>query len=321
MESLFGQFNMVLATVSSFAGSGVVSILAALVHMLGDREFDIRILRQATHPRIPTLKKGRKVLLINHPWHNQDELNDFVSQLVSAGHTIVGIIDDFGKTAWSTALSNAGIDINTLNFSPLYDLPKKPTPMGDSYTSVQTRMAGQLTDPRALFLLDENQSASIHDIMDKAMNCIPSEYAHRARILAGHFAKHDKPNGEIRLWKRLGDFALARKHEHNVEQGEDLGNGIWRIDSVSPSSDGKTFRRDVSVAYIRHRPKILVIRTTDETYFLLSVRLDYMLLCFANSRNIALNKKYGLNVVNSQHEGRMVDCLLSLDLVNDPVCA
>ena len=164
----------------------------------------------------------------------------------TAGHQVVGVLDQHNAEDWRKAFASAEFSFDELAIRPVSQ------DEGDIKSSgaLLLSLLGDEADEQTRELC---QAADAGDRMDFSTHfggvvnqAVKSRIADDSRrvYLAKHFAKNHDADETIRGW--IAEYeAILATHEEIVEARQDLGNGIVRISAVGKIVDMTTLMKTV----------------------------------------------------------------------------
>lgn len=185
----------------------------------------------------------RNVLLVDLAVNNRDEAMtvDFLRRVQTAGHTIVGVLDEHNAEDWRRAFETAGLDFNVLAIKPVSQDAGDIKSSGALLLSILGDQADEQTKELCMAAdAGDRMDFTSHfgGIVNQAVKTAIADDSRRV-YLAQHFAFNRDTDVKIRQWTGEYMHVLAN-HDWIVESKDDLGDGIHRVTSTGLAVDMTT---------------------------------------------------------------------------------
>jgi hypothetical protein len=195
-----------------------------------------------------TWGEARNVLFVDLAVNNRDEAMtaDFLRRVKTAGHTIVGVLDEHNAEDWRRAFSASELLFDELAIKPVSQNDGDIKSSGALLLSLLGNEADEQTSELC-------KAADAGDRMDFSTHfggivnqAVKSRIADDSRrvYLAKHFAQNHDADHTINGW--IAEYeAILATHEEIVGARQDLGDGIVRISAVGKTVDMTTLMKTI----------------------------------------------------------------------------
>jgi hypothetical protein len=187
---------------------------------------------------------GSRVLFVDLAVNNREPQTtvEFLRRIKTAGHQVVGILDEHNAEDWKSACSEAGVEWDSLAIKPV----SQDTGDIKSSGALLLQLLGRMAD---FYTRELCEAADAGDRMDFTTHfgglvnqAVKSRIAddNRRVYLAKYFASSYQPDETIKGW--IAEYEqILRNHEEIVNAREDLSDGIVKVVTLGRVVDMTTF--------------------------------------------------------------------------------
>ena len=169
---------------------------------------------------------------------NPQMTSDFIARAKSAGHQIVGVIDEHGAEDWSTACANAGVDLSAFALQPVSGKGTDTNSSG----ALLLRMLGSHADWHTRELCEAADAGDrgdfttrCGDIVNSAVKSAIADDSRRIH-LARHLSQDREPDQLIAGW--IKEYReIQRNNEVVLAAASEPASGIVRVSAVGLKVD------------------------------------------------------------------------------------
>lgn len=190
---------------------------------------------------------GEQVLLVDLAVNNRDPSMtvDFLRRVKSAGHTILGVLDEHNAEDWRKAFDAADLSFDELVIKPVSQNEGGIKSSGALLSGWLYANTDGEHDSHTAALLEAADAGDRMDftthfggLVNQAVKSRITDDSRRVH-LAFRFAEHMEPDEKIRGW--IAEYeTILQNHEAILAAKQDLGDGIHRVVTTAKTVDVTT---------------------------------------------------------------------------------